>query len=107
MSETTTPQKFPRVSWETRIALLEQRQDHQEKRQDQQDLKMVDLANKFDERFDKLEAHVVELKAKNPIMDFIREKWQAVTLVLIILLGQPSVDVLKILVHVLFPSAGA
>lgn len=105
MSE--TPMKNPQVSWETKVALLEQRQDQQEKRQDQQDQKMVDLANKFDERFDKLEALVQELKAKNPIMDFLREKWQAVTLVLIILLGQPSVDVLKILVHVLFPNAGA
>ena len=74
MQEQTPTSNRPRVSWETRIALLEQRQDHQEKRQDQQELNMVDLAKKVDDRFDKLEAHVVELKNKNPIMDFIKEK---------------------------------
>ena len=93
--------RVPRVSWETRIALLEQRQDQHEKRQDQQDQKMVDLANKVDERFDKLELHIVELKNKNPIMDFLREKWQAVLFILVILLGQPSVEVIKVLAHIL------
>ena len=104
MAETTSQR--PRLSWETRIALIEQRADQQDKRMDQQDQQMKDLSEKFDARFDALEGHVVELKNKNPIMDFIKEKWQAVTLVLVILLGQPSVDVLKLVVHVLFPNSG-
>lgn len=95
-----------RYSWETQIALLQQKQDQQERRMDQQDQRMVDLSNKVDERFDKLEAHVLELKDKNPVMDFIKEKWQIVSLLVIILVGQPSFDVLKLVVKVLFPTAG-
>ena len=101
MQEQTPTSNRPRVSWETRIALLEQRQDHQEERQDQQELNMVDLAKKVDDRFDKLEAHVVELKNKNPIMDFIKEKWQIVTFLGILLFGQPSAEALKIIAKVL------
>lgn len=62
---------------------------------------MLDLANKVDDRFDKLEAHVVELKNKNPIMDFIKEKWQAILLILVVLLGQPSVEMVKAIASVL------
>ena len=101
MQEQTPAPNRPRVSWETRIALLEQRQDQQEKRHDQQDQKMAELADKVDKRFDMLEQHVLELKNKNPVMDFIREKWQAVLFVLVILLGQPSVEAIKVIAGIL------
>ncbi len=94
MQEQTPAPDRPRVSWETRIALLEQRQD-------QQDQKMSELADKVDKRFDMLEQHVLELKNKNPVMDFVREKWQAVLFVLVILLGQPSVEAIKVIASIL------
>lgn len=70
---------------------------------DQQDTRMKELATQVDARFDSLEAHVVDLKNKNPVTDFLKEKWQAVALVLVLLVGQPSFDVLQLLVKVLFP----
>ncbi len=94
MQEQTPAPNPPRVSWETQIALLEQRQD-------QQDQKMSELADKVDKRFDMLEQHVLELKNKNPVMDFVREKWQAVLFVLVILLGQPSVEAIKVIASIL------
>ena len=75
-----------------------------ESRQDRVESDMKSLMEKVDERFDKLEVHVLELKTKNPIMDFIREKWQVVTLLVVLLVGQPSMDVLHLLVRVLFPA---
>ena len=62
---------------------------------------MAELADKFYKRFDMLEQHVLELKNKNPVMDFIREKWQAVLFVLVILLGQPSVEAIKVIASIL------
>jgi hypothetical protein len=100
------PKYPPRQSWETRIALLEQVQGQHEKRMDGQDVKLETLAKQFDDRFDSLEAHVVDLKNKNPIMDFVKENWKAVSFILILVIGQPSLDVVKLLVKVLFPQLG-
>lgn len=82
-------------------ALFEQRMEQMEKRQDAQELKVEEGFKAVDHRFDGIEDKLIQVLNKNPITDFAKENWKLVAFIGIILTYQPSMDMVKVLMHVL------
>jgi len=72
-----------------------------EKRQDVQEAKVEEGFKAVDQRFDGIDEKLTQVLNKNPIADFVRENWKPVAFVGILMTYQPSIDMVKVLAHVL------
>lgn len=72
-----------------------------EKRQDAQEARVDEGFKAVDHRFDGIEDKLIQVLNKNPIADFIKTNWKPVAFVGILITYQPSVDMVKVLAHVL------
>lgn len=82
-------------------ALMRQRMEQMEKRQDVQEAKVEEGFKAVEHRFDGIEDKLIQVLNKNPIADFIKVNWKPVAFVGILITYQPSVDMVKVLAHVL------
>lgn len=85
------------------VALLKQRMDTMETRQDKTEVKVDAGFQAVDARFDKMDEKLTLILSKNPIADWFKENWKIAAFLGFVITYQPSIEMVKVIVHVLFP----
>lgn len=84
-------------------ALQDQRMATIEARQDKTEAKVEEGFLAVDARFDKMDEKLTLILTKNPVVDFFKENWKAVAFIGFVITYQPSIEMVKVVAHILFP----